>query len=504
MSNRTNSFNVEALSNLYANHPYLIIFKKDDWMDYLMILASIYDLLEEERSKVPYETLRSLVVRYYGQSNLSSVEHKVHQFFLMMIGEMAVLRDSHDQLGQRYIETTKFGKELLIMVEKLLAQRVRYSGTGAETLLGALNNIMQGNDQLSDTDAIEHHKQKIISYQKDIQKIRKHGALAAELLPLPHSNEALFSQAEEAAIHIISSIEDVKLAIEKQRQILAESYFEMKLSPGQNINTITDFYERLYVTPEYVSYNQAKNLLSYLDGFSNRFPQKNVDHLLHQIQKRNLLSDEMIKHCHLNGFMSFFRSADQSIQEKIRTQISLLQQQVFYALSTDVQGLQVSLQNMFSSLMENRVQALGFFDEEPIAFTLDLEFDFGPINLFHFESPPDIATSAIQLNELDQDEKRRLFDSLLQAEETTIHHVLEHIRSTLKAKSSASLHGFPFRYGLGEFYVLSEISLFDQEIIAHEGSPVDVEVPTKHGAVVIRKTINYIYYFKEAELNGTH
>ena len=499
MTHRSQTFTPENLGNLYANHPYLLIFQKDDWSDYLIVLSSIYDLLEEEKVKIHYEPLRSLVLQYFSQSNLASADQKVIQFFSMMIGELEALRDSHDHLGQRYIESTKYGKELLIFVEKLLSQRVRYSGTGAETLLGALNNIVLGAVQMSDEQALQHHREKIQAYQKDMQKIKKDGVAAAELLPLPHSNEALFSQAEDAAIHIISSIEDVKSAIEEQRQILAESYFEMKTSAGKSINSITDFYERLYLTAEYTSYNQAKNLLSYLDGFNQRFPQKNIDRLLHEINKKNILPEQHINQSHINGFMQFFRSADQNIQEKIRTQIGLLQQQVLYAITTDVQGLQRTLENIFLELMNHKTIALSFFDEEPIGFNGVMNFDFGGLDLFHFESSPEIRAQFFELNEMNDDEKRALFEILLQAEETTIQQILEHIREVLSSNPSITLQNFPIRYGLSEYYVLSEISLFDKKLFSSVMGTADIHVPTKHGPLVICNTVNMKYSMIESE-----
>ncbi len=497
MKSRSNSINRDALENLYTNHPYLLIFKKDDWIDYLILLRSIYDLLEDERAKVPYEILRSMAIRHFSQSALSFVEQKVLQFFTMMIGEIEALRDSHDQFGQRYIESTRFGKELLLFVDRLLSQRVRYSGTGAETLLGALNNIVLGAEQMTDEQAIEHHKDKIRAYQKDIQNIKARGVSSAELLPIPHSNEALFSQAEDAAIHILSSIEDVKSAIEKQRQVLAESYFQMKTSAGKSINSITDFYERLYQTNEYSSYNQAKNLLSYLESFTQRFPQKNIDRLLHEIQAKSLLTENQIDQSHVKGFMSFFRSADESIQDKIRTQLAILQQQVSYSMSMDVKGLQKSLEEIFVDLVGNKERALGYFDDDPVFLDGLLEFDFGLLDLFHFEYAPEVSSEAFELNEMSEDEKRLLFESLLQAEETTIQQILDNIQSVIKERSRVYLNQFPFRYGLAQFYVLSEIALFDNNIKAESVGSSDVVVPTKYGDIVLRNTIDKVYSFSE-------
>lgn len=72
----------------------------------------------------------------------------------MTIGELKVFKDTHDSHGQRYIETTRSGRLLLQWLKSLLNQRTKYSGTGAETLLGSLNDILVSRKQLSQEETL--------------------------------------------------------------------------------------------------------------------------------------------------------------------------------------------------------------------------------------------------------------------------------------------------------------------------------------------------------------
>ena len=113
MAKRTEIFSDESLGGLFLHHPYLLIFQKEDWKEYFVLFAQIYNLLEQENVRVPFEVVRTLVLKYYSQKKLANIEQKLTNFFHMAIGELEVLRDSHDQFGQRYIETTRSGKQLL-------------------------------------------------------------------------------------------------------------------------------------------------------------------------------------------------------------------------------------------------------------------------------------------------------------------------------------------------------------------------------------------------------
>ncbi len=504
MSKRSELINEAQLEGLYTHHPYLLLFQKEDWREYLVLLTDLYDLLEEDSLKVPYEVVRSFVIKFYAPKKLNNLDQKILTFFTMTIGELQVLKDSHDQFGQRFIESTRAGKSLLQLVEGLLSQRIRFSGTGAETLLGALNEILLSRREMTEEEAIEHHKLKIKAYQEDIHRIRKSGIGHAELLPIPHTNEALFNQAEEAAIHILTSIEDVKMAIERQRQDLAQSYFDGRRSAGQSLSAVAEFYENLYQSPEYSSYNQAKNILSHLDGFSARFAIKNVDRLLHRISTGELLAKDDLQKSQLRGFMGQFQSADHGIQEKVKTQIKLLQQQVLYSVSTDIRGLQNSLFQTLSLLLSRKEDALEFFAEEAhrLEISIASEFETGSIELFEFEVPTEVAGVPLRDAGLADDEQRALFLALLQAEETTLQNILQKFREKIVSQKIVELGSHSFSHGLAEYYVLSEIKVFDPEIESLEIGRGDLLIPTKHGDFFVREVPLCRYSLKES--HSTH
>lgn len=497
MAKRSQLVTEESVQQLFIRHPYLLIFQKEDWQSYLILLGNIYDLLEEENVKVPYEVLRSLALRFFSQRKLIAIDGKIIQFFGMAIGELQVLKDSHDQFGNRFVETTRGGKELLQLTENLLSSRVKYSGTGAETVLATLNDILLSRERLSAADAINLHKEKIQALREDIRRIETRGVEHAQMLPVPHSNEALFNQAEESAIHLLAAIEDVKSAIEKERQALAQEYFEQSRSAGQNLNTISEFYEALYRSPEYESYNQAKHLISHLGGAGSRFQSKDIDGILYTIMQRDLLPVEKVQRSNLKSFAAKFQSEDNSIQEKIKSQIKLLQQQVYYAISTDLHGLQDSLHSILSQLFIERERAVEFFVKQPVALEIPVELEMGELSLFGFEKDREIEQVALTDFEMNEQERRALFLALLQSEEVTLQSVLGRFCKLLREQNSIDLVGYPLEHGLAEYYVLSEIELFDRRIEKTSLAQIDLSIPTKYGDFVLRGVPSYRYTMKE-------
>ncbi len=502
MAKRADVINEESLSGLLRHHPYLQILQKEDWQGYLLLLSQIYDTLEEQSSRVPMDAIRTLALGFYSTRALAAPEQKVGVFFAMTIGELQVLKDSHDQFGQRYIEGTRAGKMLLQMVEGLLAQRTKFSGTGAETLLGSLNDILISRQQMSESEAINHHKERIEAYKDDLKRIKKDGISAAQLLPMPHSNEALFVQAEEAAIHVLQSIEEVKSAIELKRKELASTYFQTQRSAGQILGAVADFYQQLYSSPSYSSYVQAKALLSHLEGFQSRFGLRNVDRLLHTIRNKSILPEDTLKRSNLRSFMQQFGLADTSIQDKIRSQIRILQQQVLYSVSTDIEGLSKTLHDLFSHFSAQSSATLDFCETHPVTINISQEFEYGPAELHNFDLPKDVATQILEEESLDLAQQRELFLALLRAEEGTLKDILTRLHEHLFQHGSlqASLHNFPG--GLAEYYVLSEVELFAPEVNKVELSFVDLALDSKHRRYVLRNTPDFVLTLREVSQDG--
>ena len=497
MSKRANTITEEGLAALFRHHSYLQILQKEDWREYLQLLAQIYDFLEESSSRVPIDSIRAIGIRYYSNKGLASPDQKMTTFFTMAIGELGVLQDSHDQLGQRYLDTTRGGKSLLQWMESLITQRHKFSGTGAETLLGALNDILISRKQMTVEEAVQHHKEKISALREDLARIQETGLSAAQLLPLAHSNEALFSQAEEAAIHILQSIEDVKGAIEEQRQELAAGYFQTQRSAGETLGAVADFYDGLYNSPQYASYIQAKELLSHLEGYQARFMTRNVDRLLHSIEGKDLVAMDLVKRSNLRSFMPRFAQADSSIQEKIKAQLHILQQQVLYAVSTDVQGLRSHLHDLLALLVVHPQNGLEFFQKIPLNLSLRQEFEPGPVDLFSFDLPVEVAAQSITEEALDFVQEKALFLELIRAEEGTLKDILQRLLIYLDEHKNLRARHHNFPCGLAEYYVLSEVSLFHDGIETFDDGEADLKIVSKYGSYVLCQAPAFILRRKE-------
>jgi polyhydroxyalkanoate synthesis regulator phasin len=494
MPKRQEVFTDEKLSSLLGFHPYLFIFQKEDWKQYLLILAMIYDYLDEQTGRVPFETIKFLVQKFYLEQRQEASDEKVYRTInKIFVEELGLLKDSHDQYGQRYLDSTRSGKDFLSMMESLLIPKTKFSGTGAETLLGALNSILIERQHMQLDEALAHHRQWIKKYQDDISRIQKLGVDAAELLPLPHTNEALFAQAEQAARHILSSVEDVKDAIEKQRKQLAESYMGSTNSPGKNLTLVADFYQRLFATQEYRSYDQAKNLFSYLETYTQRYKERNIDRLLYEIVDRSLISKEEARKSYLQGFARQFAEADKVIHEKTAEQIRILKMQVNYALSNDLQGGRKVLQELFSKIIENRMSFSNFFQENKMDFEIPESFQLGDIDLSPFRKPIDIQMNPIDLNSFNSEEQRSMMDALLQAEEASIEMITDRFVHWLKNNPEGTTLDYEFKYGLSEYYILNEISLFLENCTSSQVGIQSLIIPTKFGQVILKNVGIYNY-----------
>lgn len=503
MSKRIEALSEQGLEAIFRHHPYLSILQKEDWRDYLLLLAQIYDLLEEGGKRVPIELVRSVAIKFYSVKGLSFVDQKVTQFLLMLIGELQVLKDSHDQFGQRFVETTRSGKALLQLIENLVSQRSRFTGTGAETLLGALNDILISRRQMSAEEAIRHHKEKIEAYKEDLVRIKTEGLAAAQLLPIAHSNEALFSQAEEASIHILHSIEDVKGAIERQRSELANGYFETQRSAGETLGAIADFYDKLYTSPEYASYVQAKDLLSHIEGYQARFSLRNVDRLVQMIETRDLLPADFVRRSSLKSFMHQFTVADSSIQDKIKEQLRILQQQVLYSITTDVEGLRSTLQALISDLLGRPQSVFGLFEGNGVSFSYREDCEPGPIEIFDFEIPVEVPSQDVSEEAFDRAQEQELFLALMRADEGTLKDIIARLGQHLDENGELAARTYRFPRGLAEYYVLSEISLFSDAIERIDDGSADLWVESKFGAYVLRNAPSFILQRKkELSTNG--
>lgn len=492
---RSEIINRDVLDGLLLNHPYLFIFQKDDWKEYLELLALIYDYLEETNTPVPFDVIKTILFRHYSDK-VVSVDFKIANFFTMMITELQVLKDSHDQWGKRFIESTPHGKELLKLIESMLEKRTRFSGTNAETMLGALNSLLYTPQNMSQEDAEGHHREKIKAYQADLEKIIKNGPKAAELLPLMHSNEALFGQAEEAAIHVMAATEDVKVAIERERKKLADRYIKQENSAGENIRLLTDFHLELHQTEEYKSYKQAKELFSRLN-YQARFKHNEVSRLLDILKEKNAISDDVVRKSHLSNFSQLFEAADAGIKEKVRIQIEILRQQVNHALMTDSHQVQSGLNSIFKKLYENKDLAHDCLNRADLTLNHPWTPDFGAVELNSFHLPVEFEGMKLAEEKWTVEDMLSIGQSLSRSEENTIQNILDKFKSELRRKKSILVSEYDDLTGFAEFYVLMEADILEPDIQKELRGHCDIKFTFCSKDFVIRNVPNYFYTFKE-------
>lgn len=502
MNGRQKWIEPDNVSGLMLKHPHLRLFQKDDWEKYLCLIAQIYDYMEDQGHVHPYEGVKILVQQFYAQEDLSSLDHKVHQFLQLCTLELKVLREHHNNEGLRLLSLTREGRQLLQMCEELLSQRVKYSGTSAETLLGSLNEALISNEKMDEEAAKAHHKKKIKAYQEDLKRIDKNGVEAAKLLPIGHSFEALISQAESASQEILMSVEDVKSAIEEERKKLTEYYFKQSLSPGQSVRSIHSFYERLHQTSQYQSYDFAKNIFSELKLYGERFPSRDVDEILFKLVDKRLLDQKDLKKSPLRAFKSFFERADLEIQDKVREQIRILEMQIHYAIATDTHRAQKFLKQIMQTFHKEEEKALGYLSQSLLKAKR-------PINLsrrygLYEMSPPEYAESqAVELQTMNQSQELELMKALALSEEGRIKSIGQGLLKHIKDKGVLYLKEHKIKNGLAEFYLLNEIENYIPELLQEAQEEVfDLEIETSLRPIVLYGVQNQKYSLKRKNLDG--
>lgn len=64
MPKRIEVFTGERLDCLLPHHPYLLLLQKEDWREYLQLIAEIYDILEDDNTRLPFEAIRAVTIKF--------------------------------------------------------------------------------------------------------------------------------------------------------------------------------------------------------------------------------------------------------------------------------------------------------------------------------------------------------------------------------------------------------------------------------------------------------
>jgi hypothetical protein len=252
-------------------------------------------------------------------------------------------------------------------------------------------------------------------------------------------------------------------------------------------------------------------LLSFLEAYSIRFPEKNIDRLLNKISNKDLVAKEDVQRSYLKRFMRQFADADEVIREKTKEQVRILQMQVSYAMNNDVVGVKNQLDRLFSKLMTNKEQAVNVLTQQTLEIDLLDEFQLGEIELSELRKNMEFSSLPLTQTEFEADEYMRMMQALLQAEEATIETILQHFRdwyhdANPKTDNLARitenkqthqiqnqekcLSQYDFKYGLSEYYVICQIEIFDPQFTRNETEEIDLPISTKYGDLVLRDIKN--------------
>lgn len=495
MAQRAEIFTQQNIDGLFFNNPFILLFQKTDWMEYLELIARIYDLLENEGSRVECSRMEVLIENFYAGKPLPYVIQKKASFISMAITELAVLKDSHNSSGTRYIETTREGKTLLKICEGLIQNRKKFTGTGADTLMGALNNLLLTHKRMTLEDAVTHHREKIREYKKDIEKMQIDGVHCGELLTQGFSGEELITQAEEAASHILTAGEDIKLAIEQARKNLIRRYRNQDFSVGQAIEYIADFYEELRSSPEHRSYAKAKDILSYLEGIGERFKYKDIPRILHLIGEKGIIDKDSLKQCGLTDFPRHFQNIVRGIEEKVQEQINLLRVQVHYVLAGDSKRTQAELKELMAQFIDQHGHMAEFFTQYPYVVESNMDISIGALKPHSLEIDSELHLEKVSLNQITDDEMRILSELLRKAEEVTISRVIDRLKEHLSRLGEIILSKYSIKHGIVEYYVLSHVEYFSDSINSETMEQSDLKISTKGKEFILRGAENKRLFF---------
>lgn len=490
MARRSEIFTKDRIAALEANAPFIRLFKKDDWATYLEITALIYDLLDESDSRVEFERVRALVEEFFvGRSAQAG---KANTFFRMAISDLGIVRDVHDGVGNRFLEPTRAGKNLLKLCDEYIQNRLKFTGSGADDLLGALNDLVLYSEHPTREEAIQHHRAKIREYEEDIRRIEQGGVRAAELIGGGYSSEELFTRAEEAAQYVLAAGEDIKLEIEDARRELISLYRDKNASAGQAIRYASDFYERLRGGPAYTSFMRARDLLSHIPGLGGHHREKDVSRLFFRIGERNLVDERHLKSSSLPEFMRRFRLLIHTIESKIQEQMNILRVQIHYVIAGDAKRIQEELREVTAIFANHAANLEEFFKASPLEISSGLRTKLGHILPHDLELKSDPESIAVEPNELTTAEFRSLQDQLRKAEEASIARALADIRNYISRHGELHLSTYQGGGGIIEYYVLSNIEYFAPDLRYELIGTADYHIRSKGAGVdfVIRSVEN--------------
>ena len=495
MTRRAEIFSSDSIPTLVENNPFLRLFQKETWEEYLELIAQIYDLLEGRGGRIEQLEVSQLIDRFYFKKDLKAPELKGALVLSMFISELKVLRDGHDSLGNRFIESTREGKQFLRICERLIQNRPSYTGAGAEALVSNLNLILRDPKETSIEDAIKSHDEVIQRYKEDIKRIKSHGVQASELLNPGFSIDELFQAADEEAGSILAAAEDVKLAIEAARKDLIKQYHDRHFTAGKAIEFIADFHEALRNRPEYQSYIRAKDILSHIEGLGSSFRNRDIEDMFQSLLNKELLPKHVLNRSSISQFSRQFQSLGRSIEEKTQEQIQLLRVQVHYVVTGDSRKTREDLGELQGTFFKVGPEVMDFISTLEFSVPDGLGVEVGVLTPHSLELPELIQAASMERNSFDLGDQGAIVEFLKKAEEATVEQVLRKLQTEIDQQGEVLLSHYSITLGIVEYYVLSLISCFSEVITSVEEGRTDLTWTNSDRRVSIQNIPNYRYSF---------
>lgn len=462
MSKRSATFNSENLALLFQAHPWLSIFSTNYCMEYIRLTADLYDLIEENGSKLNIGAAEGRARSAF--SSFQNPDFTTKEFFERSFQVWRTFRDSHDGEGNRLIHTTPEGRGFLEVVQRLILQKSQFTAVGADRMLMALNMILTNPEGLTKEQAIEKHRTEIEKLTADIKRIEDGGLQASEILTGRHSPIELFMDAQEVAASFLVAAHKLKNDIRAVRARAFEDYVTTERSVGEQIELAFIFHKELQATETYKSYIRARELLSNFGDDDSQYPNKNIERILYTIRERGLIAREVIQQSPLARFTTEFKAINQEIEEEISRQINMLRLQVYYATVGENQLVNQYLRELSTLLFQNGHQSMAFLDKYQFRVFDGLDIGLNSPRLNSFEISEKLKIGAIREANMTSAEEFFMYEQMKKVDEASIRQILIKLKKVVFSQGSITLSQYEITMGVTEYYVLSQISNFDKTL----------------------------------------
>ena len=145
---------------------------------------------------------------------------------------------------------------------------------------------------------------------------------------------------------------------------------------------------------------------------------------------------------------------------------------------------------MLALFNEQGRRTLEFLGKNGVGCPEGANLQVGPLQPHKLESETDEAPPPLQMNEMNRNEQAAMMRRLLEAEEAGIERILERIRKRLSREEDFLLSDYTARYGITEYYVLSEIECFADDIRSETVGVTDFFLNLNKEKIVVLRNVD--------------